>query len=274
VVDDRDRQSRNSLEVLESIYDALDQGDPELALRLAREERAGAEEDDPVLRFLTGLALADLDRPIEAATELSRAVELDPDDAEFRVELAYALFRSCRFDDAREHADRAARLDDRLADAHVVQGLLLERDGALERADACFRRAAGLDPERFPEPRRIAWETFDEEIERAREHLPPPFREHLEQVGLLVEDLPSEALLFEESPPLDPELLGLFAGVPIGQESNAGGELPPRIYLFKRNLERLSPPDALPQEIADTLYHELGHYLGFDEDELEELDFA
>jgi len=87
-----------------------------------------------------------------------------------------------------------------------------------------------------------------------------------------VEDIPSEDVLLDGSPPLDPELLGLFVGVPLGEEGTmvAGGELPPRILLFQRNLERCFPdPDELRTEIRTTLYHELGHYLGMDEDDLE-----
>jgi len=82
--------------------------------------------------------------------------------------------------------------------------------------------------------------------------------------------------LFEESPPLDPELLGLFVGTPIGEEGATGsGELPPRILLFKRNLERYATDlDELLEEITVTLYHELGHYLGLDEDELHAIDLG
>ena len=54
-----------------------------------------------------------------------------------------------------------------------------------------------------------------------------------------------------------------------------GGGLPPRIHLFQRNLERFAVDrEELQEEIAVTLYHELGHYLGLDEEELEELDLA
>jgi predicted Zn-dependent protease with MMP-like domain len=263
------------LALVESIYEALDAGEPERALDLAR--RAPGRDEDPVLRFLTGVCLATLDRAPEAATELERAVRMDPDDVEFRVELAHALFRCCRFDEARRHADRAVRLDERLADAWAVQGLLLERRRDFDRADACFARAAKLDPERFPLPERMGWEEFERQVALARQRLPPEFQAHLERIGLIVEDLPADDVLLEEKPPLDPELLGLFAGVPLGAGSafSCGGDLPPRIYLFKRNLERLQPaPGTLRQEIADTLYHELGHYLGMDEEDLEELDFA
>jgi len=49
----------------------------------------------------------------------------------------------------------------------------------------------------------------------------------------------------------------------------AVGDMVPTIVLYRRNLERLSrDPDHLLEEIVTTLYHELGHYLGWDEEEV------
>ncbi len=267
----------NELALIESIYDALDDGQAERALELARVALRDLTDDDPVLRFLAGVSLAELGRAAESVEELRRAVELDPDDDEFRVELAMAFYRCCRFDEAAGHARKAASKKPALADAHHVCGLLLERRGRLGDADREFARAVEKDGDRFTTPCRVDQAEFGRRLQCARGRLPADFREHLERVGLIVEDLPDDALLFEESPPLDPELLGLFAGVPLEQQSymSAGGELPPRIYLFKRNLERYAARvDELDEQIAITLYHELGHYLGLEEDDLEELEFG
>ena len=268
---------QQDLAVIDSIYDALDEGQAERALDLARGALERAADDDPVLRFLAGRALVELERPADAAVELTRAVALDPDDAEFRTDLAESLYAICRFDDGRVHAQRAVALDDGFADAHYVLALLLERRGELVAAERHFERAARLDAERFPSPCRVDGDEFGRQLERARARLPEEFRRHLETVGLLVEDLPSEALLHEETPPLNPELLGLFAGVAIDGHSyvGGGGELPPRIYLFKRTLERhVRRPEELSDQIRITLYHELGHYLGLDEDDLEQAGYA
>jgi predicted Zn-dependent protease with MMP-like domain len=103
------------------------------------------------------------------------------------------------------------------------------------------------------------------------DELPERFARHLEDVAVSVEDLPSEDVLQAEQPPLDPALLGLFVGTPRTEKSVfTEGGLPPRILLFQRNLE-LNAVDEheLRDEIAITLRHELGHYLGLDEDEIE-----
>jgi predicted Zn-dependent protease with MMP-like domain len=266
----------SELSDVEAIYDALDAGHPERALALARGTLKKLPHDDPVLRFLAGRALVEMDSPDDGAAELLRAVELDPDDAEFRTDLAEALYLCCRFDEAVEHARRAVALDDAFADAHYILALLLER-GASARAERHFERAEQLDAERFPAPCRVSRDEFGRQLERAREMLPDAFREHLKNVGLLVEDLPHETLLKEEAPPLNPELLGLFTGLTLDGQSylSPGGELPPRIYLFKRNLERtVRQPAELADQIRVTLYHELGHYLGLDEQDLEQAGYA
>ena len=76
--------------LVEEIYDALDDGQPERALAAAR-IALHATPDDPVLHFLAGVALGELDRPGEAIPEFGRAIDLDPDDPEFRSARAQAL---------------------------------------------------------------------------------------------------------------------------------------------------------------------------------------
>jgi len=259
------------LQTVERIYDALEGGNAESALALARTALA-TDSDDPVVRFLAGLACLDLDRVGEAVGELSQAVKLDPDDVEFRSQLAYALYRGCRFDEARTEASRTLELDETIADAHYTAGLLAERGGDFDAADVCFARAHEIDGETFPRPLRLSDEAFEATLEEARGMLNETFRKHLDDVAVTVEVLPADGVLLETDPPMDPELLGLFVGVPLSEKTNfsTGGELPARILVFKRNLERTFPdPDALKTEIVRTLHHELGHYVGLDEDELD-----
>ena len=124
--------------LIDSIYDALSDDDAEAALALAQDAMGSAEGEDPVVRFLGGMALARLDRIEDATTWLRRAVELDPDDPEFRTELAGALFQSCRFDDADEEARAAIEAGGAFADAHEVTGALLERRRRFDEADRSF----------------------------------------------------------------------------------------------------------------------------------------
>jgi predicted Zn-dependent protease with MMP-like domain len=260
--------------LVEEIYDALDDGRPESALASARIALHDAP-DDPVLHFLAGVALTDLGQPEDAADALARAVELDPEDAEFRAHFAQALFATCAFDRALTEASRAIELDPDVAEAHFVAAMVDERAGRLDGAEDRFARAASIDPERFPRPVRLSRAAFEGVVDRAAAMLPHEFQERLAEVPVVVEDLPPDAVLLEESPPLDPELLGLFVGTAINERTFAasGIESPPRIFLFQRNLERMARDEAeLRREIARTLHHELAHYLGFAEDEMAGLD--
>jgi predicted Zn-dependent protease with MMP-like domain len=260
-------------EEIEAVYDALDRGDPAGALELVRRSSDG----DPVIRYLEGVALLELGRAAEAAGPLGTAVELDPDDAEFRVGLARSLYHTCRFEEARAQVVAALELDEKLPEAHEIFGLVLEMEGRLDEADRHLARAAELDPGGFPAPRRIDRAEFDRLVRQAAERLPEDFRRHLQAVLVTVEPVPSRDLLTADRPPLDPALLGLFVGVALPEQSpsSRGGELPPRIYLFQRSLERESVDmDDLEEQIAITLYHELGHYLGLTEDELADIDLG
>ena len=73
-------------------------------------------------------------------------------------------------------------------------------------------RIAELDSERFPLPLAITDAEFDQLVERSLAELPEPVRKHLEELPVMVEPLPTAAILGSESPPLPPDILGLFVG--------------------------------------------------------------
>jgi predicted Zn-dependent protease with MMP-like domain len=260
--------------LVEEIYDALDEGTPERALASARIALHDAP-DDPVLHFLAGVALRELDRAGEAVREFGHAIASDPDDPEFRAARAQALFATCRFGEARGDAEAALVNDEAHADALWVLGLVMEREGRFDEADTKFGAAARVDPERFQPPVRLSHDSFAGVVASAGAMLPEEFRICLDEVPVVVCDLPSELILTDEVPPLDPELLGLFVGTARTERTFAapGIEPPPRILLFQRNLERFARDAAeLTREIARTLHHELAHYLGFAEEDMADLD--
>lgn len=259
------------LQVVNAIYEALDRNQPEAAIKLAELALSGSDEDDPVLQFLAGIAYIELGRPAEAVERLTRAVELDEEDTEFRANLAHSLFASCRFDEAHTEIEQVLEQDSRNPDGHGLRGLLAERRGDLTAADAAFAEAHQLDPHGYPLPIRLTAEAFEAVLDRARAVLPETVRSALDEVVVSVESLPDDILLQSDEDPLDPELLGLFVGVPRADSNltTGPGNPPARILIFKRNLERcFTDEEELCVEISRTLYHELGHYLGLDEEDL------
>jgi predicted Zn-dependent protease with MMP-like domain len=70
-------------------------------------------------------------------------------------------------------------------------------------------------------------------------------------------------------------MLGLFVGSSRLERSNEGAELPAAIHLFQRNLERAcADREDLVNEVRITLFHEIGHMLGFDEEGVDRMGLA
>lgn len=157
---------------------------------------------------------------------------------------------------------------DRHGEAWFWVGCLRERMGDLMNADNAFRRAARAPDEPTGHPYRCHWRTFQRAVDAATAAIPlglrPAFAELTIELGDYAEPEQLEGLD-------EPELLGMFSGAPKG-ESPAPGELSPRIHLWKRAHEHsVSDSRAFTAEVRTTLFHEFGHYLGYDEDDLEKI---
>jgi predicted Zn-dependent protease with MMP-like domain len=262
--------------VLQQIGEAL-QGERTMeAFDLGRRAVARFPQD-PEVRAAYGDVLWCMDDLEGARRAYEEAVRLAPDAAPFQADVARVCFALAAFDAARVAAEGAQDLED-TPEAMEVLCRLAEREGDVTKADEWARRAQALDPQECSMPYRIDGEEFRRLVVEAMNEIPEPFREALEEeVAILLEPVPSEELLFSEEPPLDPGLLGLYVGVPRPQreESQRSATLPDRIYLFQHNLEHeATHRDDLVQQIRITLFHEVGHYFGFSDEELEARDFG
>jgi predicted Zn-dependent protease with MMP-like domain len=107
--------------------------------------------------------------------------------------------------------------------------------------------------------------TFDDTVRAALDELPPEIAAALENVAVIVED---------ENPD-DPDLFGLYHGVPLPERGDAAGLPPDTISIYRKPLEETFPdPDDLRDEIRVTVLHELAHYFGFDEERIDELGYG
>jgi len=108
----------------------------------------------------------------------------------------------------------------------------------------------------------------DAEASALMEALPAPLRDRLAAVSITFSDRPSASEIIEDGD--EENLLGLFIGPALCEEP-ADTELSPEIRLFVENLrdEVDSDETAFCHEVRTTLLHEIGHYLGLDEDSLE-----
>jgi len=106
---------------------------------------------------------------------------------------------------------------------------------------------------------------FDDVVRSALDALPPEIAAGLRNVAVVVED----------ENPEDPDLYGLFEGVPLTEGGPDAGDLPSRIAIYQQPLQAdFQDEHELREEIRITVLHELGHYFGMDEDRLDDLGFS
>jgi predicted Zn-dependent protease with MMP-like domain len=219
-----------------------------------------SEEDDPEALHILALALYELGEHEEAEVHVQKAMA-SQELPELRFLQALLHLQRAEREEALASADRAIELDPEIAGGHHTRGLALAQLGRIEEADGAFRKAAELDPESFFLPFRLAPDLFDDVVDEALEDLPEAFQQYLENVEVSVLDVPEPASVREE---LEFDLLGLYQGATIQAES---WDFPDRIILFQRNLENVSPDrETLVEEIRDTVFHEIAHHMGMDED--------
>ena len=97
--------------------------------------------------------------------------------------------------------------------------------------------------------------------------LPAPLQSQAAPLPVQYEPVPNEAILADGD---EPDLLGLFIRPP--RAAPESSPLPPQILLFHENLWDYAEgdEDLFREEVRTTYLHELGHYLGLDEIDLEE----
>ena len=117
-------------------------------------------------------------------------------------------------------------------------------------------------------------EKFEKLVAEALASIPRRFRDAMSNIAIVVEDEPEPALLDEMEVEPGGTLLGLYQGVPLTERQwGYGNTLPDRILLFQGPLERESDDeDDLVVAIGETLIHEIGHYFGLSEDEIEAIE--
>jgi len=105
---------------------------------------------------------------------------------------------------------------------------------------------------------------FDKAVDAAIDQVPDEFVALIDNVVILVEDDP---------PDDEPDLLGFYDGVPLTERDSYYGMVPPdSITLYRNPLKAMcETTEELINEIAITVVHELGHYFGIDDDQLDEM---
>ncbi len=259
--------------ILDAAEEALDAGNPSDAVRLC-DQVLKIDANHPGAWFVRGDALRALGALAEAADAFRTAALARPDHASSWASYGLASFEMLDIKEARRACSRAIREDPRNPEGWWVRALLLEWDGDQPGARRALAHARWLDPLGYPLPPELSDDEVEEIVSEALSELHPAIRDYMANVAILLEEMPRPDSLANYDPPASPlDLLGSFSGHSLMERStdNPWSMLPPTIVIYRRNLERQAiNRDELIHQLRITLFHEIGHFLGLSEEDLED----
>ena len=117
-------------------------------------------------------------------------------------------------------------------------------------------------------------EKFEQLVREAVGLIPRRFRDEMRNLALVVEAEPSPELLEEMEVEPPDSLYGLYQGTPLTERTwDFGNHLPDRITIYQTPIEEdCDDEDDMRAVIGETLIHEVGHYFGLTEEEIEEIE--
>lgn len=245
-------------------------GDPDAALDTVQTAFDFIDEEADLIEaiYIKAQALVARGEPAAAREALGELASSVIDDAELALDLAELALSAEDPEGAKRWIEIAQPHDELRADALHLLGRVHELTGDRAAMIAAWQEVRRLDLAADPGPLEISEDDLEQIALATLGELPPQIHEKLERVPILIDDLPSEALVADG---IDPRLLGLFQGTPMPDD----GALAPtvtNILLFRKNLQRACvDAEHLAEEIRITVLHETAHYFGLDEADLEAL---
>ena len=114
---------------------------------------------------------------------------------------------------------------------------------------------------------------FEKMVQQSLRRLPRRFKQKLKNISIEIEERPSSELL-RDMGIQSGTLFGLYQGVPLTErEWNFGNVLPDRIVIYQRPIEKEArSQEEIADIVLDTVMHEIGHYFGFGDEELYEIE--
>ena len=256
---------------LSDAWKALESGDFENAAEVAEALVEETERHPDALQLL-GAALVELGFIQDGLVLLGEAGDRVEDPPLSHCYEGIAHFERCHFGKARQAFQDAIDQEPDFGYAYYGLGRCADFARRYLLSDRLYHRANVLDPQSCPLPVRMRRSHFEEIVKNSIDLVPESLRKVLDQIPVIVEELPDPKILRAENPPLRPDILGLFVGNHMREQSvfDVPG-IPEAIYIFQRNLELFcATREELMYEIHVTLAHEVGHALGLEEEDLRE----
>jgi predicted Zn-dependent protease with MMP-like domain len=116
---------------------------------------------------------------------------------------------------------------------------------------------------------------FQHLAEQAMASLPEKFRDAMENIVICIEEEPNAEMLAEMQAESPNSLLGLYQGWPLPERGiSYAGHLPDTIHLYCKPIMNYCDETGEQPEhcIRHVLIHEIGHYFGFNDREMEAID--
>lgn len=272
----------------DDLAQAIEDGDQDLALRLAQSLRSKVSELDEAIvvasGFLEGGAPTDALELLQALEQnLAPSQYTEPEETELqellKIRMAEAQYWTGYPKEALKSLEAVtSRGVHEASYREYFTACCWDHLGDRTLANAHFAMATDLDPERNPPIPSITLEEAHGIVWQVVEELPEKLRNVAEEVPMLIEDLPDIRWIRETGGEIHPDTLGLYTGVNLIDRSYLSFDnfetIPTEatIHIFRRNLERISQNrEQLRSEIRITLLHELGHHLGLDEEDVDRL---
>lgn len=265
---------------LERAHDLLDQAHEEadalgqaheILQRLGREVERARPRAAPELRGEVHLALAETwflgGDPAACLAALDRAAAAVPEDSWMALLRVQALFHGWRHEEIAASLPLALEDDSTRAEATYYQGLLAEFEGRCDEGDRLQREAIQQGAP-YEIPCRVTTEEAEQILARLLQSLPADIQVGLEDVSIALLPLPEPRP--HGTAGLDPLILGYQSGPPLTMLTESVHFDVARIELFQRNIERIAADrEEVIRQLRITLLHEIGHHLGWDEEEVE-----
>jgi predicted Zn-dependent protease with MMP-like domain len=117
---------------------------------------------------------------------------------------------------------------------------------------------------------KVTEKEFEELVEEAINTLPDKYKEKMENIIVVIEELPSAELLTEMGISSPYHLLGLYRGIPYTKRGIwYRNVMPDKIIIFKKPIEvRCKNKEDIKESVRKVVIHEIGHYFGLGESEL------